>query len=115
MIGGETSGGGFNPTGKAWRAEYWFRGEPGVPGVVAGGSDVHGFVAKHEFVPLAVHLISEMARRWWTLDVPCEVSNLGEILLRHAQQVAQAHGRWKYRPDVSPEWADVTVTYHPAD
>ncbi|MFF2746839.1 hypothetical protein ACFVVA_14995 [Kitasatospora sp. NPDC058048] len=110
---GETSGGGFNPEGKAWRAEYFFRGQPGVAGAFSGGSDVRGFAAMHEFVPLAVHLISEMARRWWVLDVPREVADFGEILLRHAKADAQAHGKWTYRPDCPPKWADVTVTYHP--
>ncbi|MFJ6380486.1 hypothetical protein ACIQI7_10860 [Kitasatospora sp. NPDC092039] len=74
-----------------------------------------GSAAMHSFERLAAWLISEMARRWWTLEVPCEVADFGEILLRHAQQDAQAHGKWTYRPDMPPAWADVTVTYHPTD
>lgn len=110
----ETSGGGFNPTGKLWRATYTFLGQPGIPGVVQGASNVTGNAAKHEFTPLAVHLISEMARRWWTLEIPREVANFGEILLRHAEGVAMQRGTWKYEPPDGPRWADVTVTYHPA-
>lgn len=110
----ETSGGGFNPEGKAWQAEYFFRGQPGVPGVIAGGSNVHGFAATHSFERLAAHLISEAARRWWTLDVPKEMADFGEILLRHAKGVAESRGRWTYEPGRRQEWADVTVTHHPA-
>ncbi|MFJ1939172.1 hypothetical protein ACIOGZ_41805 [Kitasatospora sp. NPDC088160] len=109
---GETSGGGFNPEGKAWQAEYWFRGQPGVPGVTSGGLDVHGFAAVHCFERLAAHLISEAARRWWTLDVPPAMADFGN-LLRYAKQVAEAHGRWTYEPNGRQEWADVTVTYAP--
>lgn len=111
----ETSGGGFNPEGKLWRAEYFFRGQPGVPGVIAGASDVHGFAATHSWERLAAHLISEAARRWWTPDVPPAMADFGEILLRHGEGVAMQRGMWKYEPGSTQEWADVTVTYHPAD
>ncbi|MEU3573099.1 hypothetical protein AB0E96_32445, partial [Kitasatospora sp. NPDC036755] len=83
------------------------------PGVVSGCSDVHGFAATHSFERLAAHLISEAARRWWTLDVPSEMANFGEILLRHAEAVAMQRGTWTYEPGARQEWADVTVTYQP--
>lgn len=110
---GEASGG-FTPEGKEWRAEYVFLGQRGVPGVTSGSSDVHGFAATHSFERLAAHLISEAARRWWTLDVPKEMADFGEILLRHAKAVAESRGAWTYEPGRRQEWADVTVTRHPA-
>ncbi|WP_030244155.1 hypothetical protein [Streptomyces sp. NRRL S-350] len=66
----------------------------------------------HEFERLAAWLISEGARRWWSLEIPPEMADFGEILLRHGKAVAMQRGRWTYGGPHT--WADVTVTYRPA-
>lgn len=105
------SSGPGRPT-EVWRAVYYFRGQPGLPGM-PGRSDVHGSTSADSFERLAAHLIADAGRRWWDIEVPVQVRNFGEILLRHGRPIAEAQGRWTYKPNGRQDWAHVMVTYDP--
>ncbi|WP_380284921.1 hypothetical protein [Kitasatospora purpeofusca] len=101
----------------SWSAEYFFRGQPGLPGTSdlpgLGLPDVRGWTTAEHFPRLAVQVLTVAARRWWSPDVPPAVMDFGEALLRGAQEVAEREGQWHYEPSDRHDWAEVTVTYHP--
>ncbi|MEV7772938.1 hypothetical protein [Kitasatospora sp. NPDC086791] len=116
VTGGMLSGGG--PVDRMWRAEFRFKGQPGVPATnglpgIAGTADTRGWLSCDSFERLAAQLIATAARQWWDLEPPREMIDFGEVLLRHGRQIAERQRRWTYATGAHHEWADVTVTYHP--